>query len=105
MLDTVLYARDKWLVDDGVMLPDKAILNVCAIEDAAYKSEKIDFWDSVYGFDMRVIKDIAISEPLVDVVEAKVFLFFRKPVWFSNLPPLIQLELKPTTVVYFLVNQ
>jgi len=52
-----------------------------------------------------VIKDIAISEPLVDVVEAKVFLFFRKPVWFSNLPPLIQLELKPTTVVYFLVNQ
>jgi protein arginine N-methyltransferase 1 len=72
MLDTVLYARDKWLVSGGIMLPDKAVLNVCAIEDAAYKSEKIDFWDSVYGFDMRVIKEIAITEPLVDVVEAKV---------------------------------
>jgi hypothetical protein len=23
MLDTVIYARDKWLADDGIMLPDK----------------------------------------------------------------------------------
>ena len=28
-------------------------------------------WDSVYGFDMSVIKEIAITEPLVDVVEGK----------------------------------
>ena len=42
MLDTVLYARDKWLVDGGLMLPDKTVLNLCAIEDAEYKAEKID---------------------------------------------------------------
>jgi len=71
MLDTVLYARDKWLKPGGIMLPDKASLYVCAIEDEEYKAEKIDFWDNVYGFDMSVIKDIAITEPLVDVVEAK----------------------------------
>ena len=64
MLDTVLWARDKWLVQGGIMLPDKAILSVCAIEDAEYKKEKIDFWDNIYGFNMKVIKDIALTVSL-----------------------------------------
>lgn len=71
MLNTVLYARDKWLVPDGVILPDKAVMNICAIEDADYKEDKINFWDNVYGFDMSCIKKMAISEPLVDVVDSK----------------------------------
>lgn len=29
-------------------------------------------WEEVYGFDMSVIKEIALTEPLVDVVEGKV---------------------------------
>ena len=28
-------------------------------------------WDNVYGFDMSCIREVAITEPLVDVVEAK----------------------------------
>eukprot|EP00903_Cladosiphon_okamuranus_P019111 g17584.t1 len=71
MLDTVIYARDRWLKDGGLMLPDKATLLVGAIEDEQYRKEKIDFWDQVYGFDMSVIKEIALTEPLVDVVEGK----------------------------------
>jgi len=71
MLPTVLHARDKWLKPDGVILPDRAILNLVAIEDAEYKEDKINFWESVQGFDMRCIKKIAIQEPLVDVVDPK----------------------------------
>ncbi|CAM9473115.1 unnamed protein product [Scytosiphon promiscuus] len=71
MLDTVIYARDRWLKEGGLMLPDKATLMVGAIEDEQYRKEKIDFWDEVYGFDMSVIKEIALTEPLVDVVEGK----------------------------------
>ena len=71
MLDTVIWARDKWLVEGGLMFPDKASLYICAIEDKEYKDEKINWWDSVYGFDMSAIRDVALSEPLVDVVEAK----------------------------------
>lgn len=71
MLETVLHARDKWLKPGGLMLPDKAILYLGAIEDEDYKHEKIDFWDSVYGFDMSCIKEIAYTEPLVDVVDGK----------------------------------
>ncbi|VVB11134.1 unnamed protein product [Arabis nemorensis] len=69
MLDSVLYARNKWLVDDGVVLPDKASLHLTAIEDSEYKEDKIEFWDSVYGFDMSCIKKKAMMEPLVDTVD------------------------------------
>lgn len=42
MLDTVLFARDKYLrPETGIMLPDKAVLYMCAIEDAQYKREKV----------------------------------------------------------------
>lgn len=42
MLDTVLYARDKYLrPESGIMLPDKAVLYMCAIEDGQYKAEKV----------------------------------------------------------------
>ena len=55
MLDTVIYARDKWLVPNGVILPDKAVMYVAAIEDGTVKRERFEFWDDVYGFDMSVI--------------------------------------------------
>lgn len=69
MLNTVLYARDKWLAPDGALFPDKAKLFVCAIEDRQYKEDKINWWNNVYGFNMSSIREVAISEPLVDVVD------------------------------------
>lgn len=71
MLDTVLFARDKWLQKDGMLFPDKATLYICGIEDRQYKDEKINWWDDVYGFDMSSIRKVAISEPLVDIVDPK----------------------------------
>ncbi|GLH07902.1 hypothetical protein R5R35_000707 [Gryllus longicercus] len=71
MLDTVLFARDKWLKSDGLLFPDRATLFVTGIEDRQYKDEKINWWDDVYGFDMSSIRKVAISEPLVDVVDPK----------------------------------
>nr|NVI69838.1 arginine methyltransferase 1 [Cucujiformia] len=71
MLDTVLFARDKWLKPDGLLFPDRCSLFITAIEDRQYKDEKINWWDDVYGFDMSSIRKIAISEPLVDVVDPK----------------------------------
>lgn len=71
MLDTVLYARDKWLKEDGLMFPDRATLFICGIEDRQFKDDKINWWDNVYGFNMSPIRKIAVSEPLVDVVDPK----------------------------------
>jgi len=69
MLDSVIVARDKWLRPGGLIFPDRASLYICALEDADYKSEKIGFWDDVYGFDFSCIKTLALSEPLIDTVE------------------------------------
>ena len=69
MLDTVLFARDKWLKPGGLMFPDKATLYVTAIEDRQYKDDKIHWWDDVYGFDMSSIRKVALTEPIVDTVD------------------------------------
>jgi protein arginine N-methyltransferase 1 len=91
MLDTVLYARDRYLNKDGLIFPDKATIFVAGIEDGDYKDEKIGcktasiaqnqtgaetltrktVWDNVYGFDYSPLKETALSEPLVDIVEMK----------------------------------
>ncbi len=71
MLDTVLFARDKWLAPGGMIFPDKATIYICAIEDEEYRTNKIEFWDNVYGFDMSCIKELALMEPLVDVCDPK----------------------------------
>lgn len=41
MLDTVLYARDRYLVPGGLIFPDKAHIFIAGIEDGEYKDEKI----------------------------------------------------------------
>lgn len=102
MLDTVLYARDKWLYKrpkdedndsndrpDGLLFPDRAVVYLCAAEDARTRHERIDFWDNVYGFDMSPIKEIARSEPVVDVVDA------RRVV--STAAPVLELDLHTCT--------
>jgi len=73
MLDTVLWARDKYLRKDGkgLIFPDKATIFMAGIEDGDYKNEKINFWDNVYGFDYTPLKLTALTEPLVDTVELK----------------------------------
>ena len=76
MLNTVLYARDKWLKPGGHIFPDKAVMYLCAVEDQQMKQERIDFWDNVYGFDMSALKEVALLEPVVDVVDPNVSLVF-----------------------------
>eukprot|EP01110_Echinostelium_bisporum_P011181 TRINITY_DN4901_c0_g1_i1.p1 TRINITY_DN4901_c0_g1~~TRINITY_DN4901_c0_g1_i1.p1 ORF type:complete len:341 (-),score=123.97 TRINITY_DN4901_c0_g1_i1:26-1048(-) len=85
MLDTVIWARDKWLVPGGLIFPDKATLYLTAIEDGDYKNEKISFWDNVYGFDMSCIKEMALREPLVDCVEGNSIV--------TNACPLIKIDI------------
>lgn len=69
MLNSVLFARDKWLTPEGIMLPDRATVYLSAIEDADYKRGKVHWWENVYGFDMSCMKKVVTSEPIVDIVD------------------------------------
>ncbi|EDK47417.1 HNRNP arginine N-methyltransferase [Lodderomyces elongisporus NRRL YB-4239] len=82
MLDTVLYARDRYLVPGGLILPDKCQMYIAGIEDGQYKEEKIHYWEDVYGFDYSPFIKTAMEEPLVDTVNnqalvTKSFKFFE----------------------------
>lgn len=70
MLDSVLFARDKWLVEGGLMFPDRAKLYVSAIEDADYREEKIGFWDHLWGYNFEPMKRCVMQEPISDSVDA-----------------------------------
>ena len=71
MLNTVLWARDRYLKPNGLIFPDKSSMFICGIEDARYRRDKIDFWDNIGGFTFKAVKSIAFLEPLVDTVEPK----------------------------------
>lgn len=71
VLQSVLLARDRWLKPGGLMFPDSCAIFLCAIEDSEDKADRIEFWDDVYGLDMSCVKSLVITEPVVDVVDAK----------------------------------
>lgn len=41
MFDSVLYARDKWLREGGILLPNRAKMFIAAIDDQAYYTKKL----------------------------------------------------------------
>ncbi|CCD22794.1 protein-arginine omega-N methyltransferase HMT1 NDAI_0A06400 [Naumovozyma dairenensis CBS 421] len=70
MLDTVLYARDNYLVEGGLIFPDKCSIHVVGLEDSEFKQEKINYWHDVYGFDYSPFIPLIMREPIVDTVES-----------------------------------
>ena len=94
MFDSIIFARDKWLRPGGMLLPDKAGVYLCGIEDAKYKEEKIHFWDRVYGFDMSCVKGAAMFEPLVDTVDPQQICTSTSTLWEVDLLTVTQAEMR-----------
>ena len=56
MLPSVLYARDKYLTPDGLLVPSHASLFLAPVSDSEYICDSITFWRDVYGFDMKAMQ-------------------------------------------------
>ncbi|ERS95007.1 hypothetical protein HMPREF1624_08496 [Sporothrix schenckii ATCC 58251] len=56
MLPSVLYARDKYLKPDGLLVPSHASLFLAPVSDSEYICDNITFWRDVYGFDMKAMQ-------------------------------------------------
>ncbi|CAM6005582.1 unnamed protein product [Sphagnum balticum] len=41
MFDSVLFARDKWLREGGILLPNRARMYIAAIDDEGYYKKKL----------------------------------------------------------------
>lgn len=71
-LEKLIWIRDKYLVEGGIMMPDWVSFKMALIEDEYYYDRKINFWDEVYNVNMSCIKDWVLTEPIVDLVDPSV---------------------------------
>lgn len=85
MLDSVIFARDKWLKRGGLMFPDKATIYMAGLEDMVYREEKIEFWDNIHGVSMRSLKLQALKEPLVETVDPSHITTNTCTIWKGNM--------------------
>lgn len=67
MLDSVLYARDKYLTQNGVLMPSHTSLHLVAISDI--NENQANFWKNVYGFDMSCMIPEVCEEAIVQCVD------------------------------------
>lgn len=90
MLDSVIWARDKYLKPDGLMVPSHMNMWVAPVADPDYIADHIAFWRDVYGFDMKAMQagiheDAQVLSMPANTVCAEPF-------------PFLQLSLHSTTV-------
>ncbi|CAF0853928.1 unnamed protein product [Adineta ricciae] len=71
IIQSVIYARDKFLKPDGLIFPDRATMYMVGIEDRDYKEDKVEWWSTVYGYNMSCLKNYVMREPLVDNVDKR----------------------------------
>jgi protein arginine N-methyltransferase 3 len=69
MLDSIIYARDRYLAPDGLMVPSHATIRIAPFADQDFIASHISFWHSVYGFRMSGMLSNIYDEALVRGIE------------------------------------
>ena len=62
----IINVRDQYLNQSGCVFPNKGTLVMNFIEDSKYYEERFGFWNEVYGFDMRNVKEKVYQEACLD---------------------------------------
>lgn len=70
MFDSVIYARDRYLAPNGLMVPSHATLHIAPFADQDFIASHISFWRCVYGFNMSSMLMNIYDEALVRDVQA-----------------------------------
>ncbi|XP_050192295.1 protein arginine N-methyltransferase 3 [Myiozetetes cayanensis] len=69
MLDSVIYAKDKYLAEGGSVYPDICTTSLVAVGDMNKHVDRLLFWEDVYGFDMSCMKKAVLPEAVVEVLD------------------------------------
>ncbi|KAF2228624.1 S-adenosyl-L-methionine-dependent methyltransferase [Viridothelium virens] len=72
MLDSVLWARDRYLKDGGLMVPSQCTLRVAPVADPEWVGANVTFWRDVYGFEMGEMMEGVHEDVVVRRVEPEV---------------------------------
>lgn len=70
MIESVIFARDNFLIEGGFILPDKARIYLAAIDDHVYKNNTDNFWEhNEYDISMKCAKDSMDKFVFVDEIQ------------------------------------
>jgi protein arginine N-methyltransferase 1 len=93
LLKKVIYARDKFLVKDGLIFPDKATLYIAGVQDEEFKQNKFKMWDNVYSVNMNCVKNVSFKDPLIDSINKKDILSTICPIFEVDLYKIREYEI------------
>lgn len=65
MLDSVIWARDRYLAPGGLMVPSHATLRIAPFADPDFVDSHVSFWRNVYGFDMSSMLESVHNEAII----------------------------------------
>lgn len=74
MLDSVLYARDKFLVPGGLMIPSHTSIHIVPAHSPDYVNDSYNFWHDVYGFNMSAMKRPSYESVDIRTMDAEISL-------------------------------
>ncbi|CAJ1024422.1 Protein (DUF1698)/Tellurite resistance protein TehB [Leishmania shawi] len=97
MLNTVLYARDRWGASDVKILPSSANMYACGITDPQYVEQKFDIWNNVNGLDFSYFKRLSYIEPLIDTVNPEQIITDIVPFFSFDINRVTEAELSFTS--------
>ncbi|CAK8698268.1 unnamed protein product [Clavelina lepadiformis] len=93
MLDSVLFATNKWLTLSGIVLPNNCSIMLVAAHDENLFRAQVGYWNDVYGFQMTCIKNASISEASVQVIKPSAIVSDPAEVMQFSLPGVTMKEL------------
>lgn len=70
MLPSVLYARDAYLAKDGILAPSHTRMVLSAVSSCDLITERMTFWDDVYGFELSGMRKGLADEAWTDCLQA-----------------------------------
>ncbi|KAF9893064.1 hypothetical protein FE257_012475 [Aspergillus nanangensis] len=68
MFDSVIYARDRYLAPDGLMVPSHGTIRIAPFADPDFIASHVSFWENVYGFKMNSMMTGIYDEALVRTI-------------------------------------
>ncbi|KAL9034290.1 MAG: hypothetical protein Q9214_007107, partial [Letrouitia sp. 1 TL-2023] len=71
MLESLLWARDRYLAEDGLMVPSHASLYLSPLADPEFVDNLVLFWQDIYGFKMTCMQRKAYEEVMIQTVPPK----------------------------------
>lgn len=70
MLPSVLYARDLYLREGGLLAPSHTRMLLAAVADCSVITDRLHFWDNVHGFSMQAMKLGLIDEAWTETLQS-----------------------------------